>query len=393
MRIVDTERHFAEKDKLVELTIDGQKIEAKLGSSVLEAALANGIDIPRLCYHPDLSVSGGCRLCIVQVEGYSNPTPSCGLTCEEGMRIETQNAELLQTRREIIDLFISEHPLDCVTCEKSGVCLLQKYAYEFDISKTSHEFKLSRTLYQDDNPFFVRDHQYCILCGRCVRVCDEVVGASAIDFAGRGFECQISTPFDDPLIDSTCVFCGNCVQVCPTAALMPVSRKGHGREWELERVKTICGYCGVGCQIDYALKDGEIIYAQSQPGAPVNGEFLCTKGRYGWDFVTDPERLTSPMLRRDLAYKLGLIDDAWELPEKSPLKIRKPKLEDSFVPVNWDTALDLVAENLAKTAKKYGPDSIMGLASARCTNEENYIFQKFFRLGIGTNNIDHCARL
>ena len=378
---------------MVELTIDGQKVLTHPGTTVLEAALAYNIDIPRLCHHPELSVSGGCRLCVVNVEGNPNPTPSCGLTCEDGMSIETQNAELLQTRREIIDLFISEHPLDCVTCDKSGACLLQKYAYDFDISKTSHEFEISKPIYQDDNPFFIRDHQYCILCGRCVRVCDEIVGAHAIDFAGRGFECHIATPFDEPMIDSTCVFCGNCVQVCPTAALMPVSRIGKGREWELERGKTICGYCGVGCQIEYALKDGEILYAQSVPDAPVNGEFLCTKGRYGWDFATDPERLTSPMLRRDLAYELGLTSESWELPEKSPLKIRKPKIEDSFVPVDWDTALDLVAGNLAKTVKEYGPDSIMSLSSARCTNEENYIFQKFIRLGIGTNNLDHCARL
>jgi NADH-quinone oxidoreductase subunit G len=386
-------KHVEGREKLVELTIDGHKVRTQPGTTVLETALANNIDIPRLCHHPELSVSGGCRLCIVNVEGYPNPVPSCGLTCEDGMFIETQNAELLQTRREIIDLFISEHPLDCVTCDKSGVCLLQKYAYDFGISETSHEFEISKPLYQDDNPFFVRDHQYCIMCGRCVRVCDEVVGASAIDFAGRGFECQIATPFDDPMKDSTCVFCGNCVQVCPTAALMPVSRIGKGREWELDRVKTICGYCGVGCQIEYALKDGEIIYAQSKPDAPVNSEFLCTKGRYGWDFATNAERLTNPMLRRDMAYELGLISESWKLPEKSPLMVRKPKIEDSHIPVDWDTALDLVAGNLAKTVEEYGPDSIMGFASARCTNEENYIFQKFIRLGVGTNNLDHCARL
>ena len=378
---------------MVELIIDGQKITTQPGATVLDAALANNIDIPRLCHHPELTASGGCRLCLVNVEGFPNPTPSCGLTCEDGMRIETQNAALFQTRREIIDLFISEHPLDCVICDKSGACLLQKYAYQFGIKETSHEFIKSRTLYQDDNPFFIRDHQYCILCGRCVRVCDEIVGARAIDFAGRGFDSHIATPFDGPMIDSTCVFCGNCVQICPTAALMPVARIGKGREWELEWVKTVCGYCGVGCQIEYALKDAEIIYAQSTHDGPVNGEFLCTKGRYGWDFATNPERLTSPMIRRDLAYEMGLTEDTWELPETSPLAVRKPKLEDSFVPVDWDTALDLVAGSLAKTVKGYGPDSIMGLASARCTNEENYIFQKFFRIGIGTNNLDHCARL
>lgn len=378
---------------MVELTIDGKRILTNPGTTVLEAALASGIDIPHLCHHPALSVSGGCRLCVVKVDGQPNPTPSCGLACENGMSIETQNTELTSIRREIIDLFISEHPLDCVTCEKSGACLLQKYAYEFDITKTSHEFEISKPIYQDDNPFFIRDHQYCILCGRCVRVCEEIVGARAIDFAGRGFECHIATPFDEPLKDSTCVFCGNCVQVCPTAALMPVSRMGKGREWELDRVKTICGYCGVGCQIEYGLKDGEILYAQSTPEAPVNGEFLCTKGRYGWDFVTAPERLTSPMIRRDLAYELGFSNEPWELPQKSPLSIRKPKIEDSHIPVDWETALDLTARKLADILKAHGPDSIMGLASARCTNEENYIFQKFFRLGIGTNNIDHCARL
>ena len=378
---------------MVELTIDGQKIHTNPGSTVLEAALENNIEIPRLCHHPDLSVSGGCRLCIVNIEGSPNLIPSCGLTCEDGMSVETQNDVLAQTRREIIDLLISEHPLDCFTCDKSGACQLQKYAYELGIDKTSHEFEISKPLYQDDNPFFIRDHQYCILCGRCVRVCDEVVGASAIDFVKRGFECQIATPFDDPLKDTTCVFCGNCVQICPTAALMPVSRLNKGREWELERVKTICGYCGVGCQIEYALKDGEILYAQSNADAPVNGEFLCTKGRYGWDFATDPERLTSPMVRRDLAFELELTSEAWELPDKSPLEIRKPKIEDSFVPVDWDTALDLVSGRLATIVKESGPDSVMGLSSARCTNEENYIFQKFMRLGIGTNNIDHCARL
>jgi formate dehydrogenase alpha subunit len=226
-----------------------------------------------------------------------------------------------------------------------------------------------------------------------VRVCDEIVGVRAIDMVGRGFEAHIATPFDGLMKDSTCVFCGNCVQVCPTAALMPVSRMGKGREWELEKVKTICGYCGVGCQIEYSLKNGKTLYAQSGPDAPVNGEFLCTKGRYGWDYVSDPERLTSPMLRRDVAYKLGLTDEEWVLPEESPLLVNKPKIEDSFIPVDWETALDVVAGTLAKTVKEYGPDAVMGLASARTTNEANYIFQKFIRLGIGTNNLDHCARL
>ena len=378
---------------MVELIINGKEILAKPGQTIMEAALANNIDIPRLCFHPELMVSGGCRLCIVDVQGRPNPTPSCGLACENGMVIETHNSKLFDLRRDILDLFISDHPLNCVTCEKSGACQLQKYAYEHDIHKTSYEFKISKPIYQDDNPFFIRDHQYCILCGRCVRVCDEIVGASAIDFARRGFESYIATPFDDAMVDSTCVFCGNCIQVCPTAALMPVSRKGKGREWELDRVKTICGYCGVGCQIEYAIRNGNIIYAQSSPDAPVNGEFLCTKGRFGWDFSTSPDRLTTPLVRRDLAFELGLTSEAWQLPLDSPLAIRNPKVEESFIPVDWETAFEVVSEKLASTVKLYGPDSVMGLASARCTNEDNYLFQKFMRVGIGTNNIDHCARL
>ncbi len=378
---------------MLELTFDGRTVYAQPGMNVLEAALANGIDIPHLCYHPELSVSGGCRLCLVEVEGRADPVPGCGLACEDGMAIRTQSEQLTALRRDVIDLFVSDHPLDCVVCDKSGACLLQKYAYEYGVSETSYEKQIARSLYQDDNPFFIRDHQYCILCGRCTRVCEEVIGANAIEIVGRGFESHVATPFDGPMIDSTCVFCGSCVQVCPTAALMPVSRMHKGREWELDRVKTICGYCGVGCEIEYALRDGDILYAQSTPEAPVNGEFLCSKGRYGWDFAAHPDRLTSPMIRRDLAYELGLTDEPWQLPDRSPLEDDDTTLEDRFIPVDWDTALSVTAERLAGVVQQHGPDAVMGLSSARCTNEENYLFQKFMRAGIGTNNVDHCARL
>jgi len=378
---------------VIELNIDGNTIQVQPGTTVMEAALSNEIDIPRICYHPELSISGGCRLCLVEVEGRPFPMASCGLQCENGMEIRTHSDQLTEMRRQTIDLFVSDHPLDCVVCEKAGSCLLQKYAYQYGISETSHEFTLSRTLFQDDNPFFIRDHQYCILCSRCVRVCNEIVGADAIEIVGRGFESHVATPFDGPMIDSSCVFCGSCIQVCPTAALMPVSRAGKGREWELDRVKTICGYCGVGCQVEYALNNGDVAYVQSTPEAPVNNEFLCSKGRHGWDFASHPDRLQIPLIRRDVAYELGLTDEPWDLPLKSPLDVRRPKVEDSFVPASWDVALDLVAARLADTVREYGPDSVMGLASARCTNEENYVFQKFMRAGIGTNNLDHCARL
>ena len=168
---------------MITLTIDGRQIEVDTGTHVLDAALRSGIDIPRLCYHPELSVSGGCRLCQVEVEGYPRPVPSCGLACAEGMVVETQSERLTEIRRGIIDIFLADHPLDCVTCDKAGTCQLQRYAYEFGLAKTSFIPIISKTLFQDDNPFFIRDHQYCILCGRCVRVCDEIVGVHAIDFA------------------------------------------------------------------------------------------------------------------------------------------------------------------------------------------------------------------
>jgi predicted molibdopterin-dependent oxidoreductase YjgC len=377
---------------MIKLTIDGKSIEVQPGTHVLQAALANGIEIPHLCYHPELSVSGGCRLCIVEVEGYSQPVPSCGIACVDDMNVVTQSDQLTALRRSVMDLFLSDHPLDCVTCEKAGSCLLQKYAYDFGIKDTSYDPIYSKTLYQDDNPFFIRDHQYCILCGRCVRVCGEIVGVHAIDFAKRGFETNIASPYDGSMIDTTCVFCGNCVQVCPTAALMPVSRIGGGREWELEHTKTVCGYCGVGCRLDYAHKDGSIVYAQAAAEG-VNSDFLCTKGRYGWDFVRSEDRLSTPLIRKDLARKIGLTKEAWDLPDASPLSIRRPIIEDYFIETDWETALELVASRLAGTVQNHGPDSVMGLASARCTNEENYLFQKFIRAGVGTNNVDHCARL
>ncbi|MBX3001476.1 MAG: molybdopterin-dependent oxidoreductase [Caldilineaceae bacterium] len=373
------------------ITINGQAIVFAPGATVLEAALAHGIDIPRLCYHPALKPSGGCRLCLVEVAGRPAPAPSCGLLCADGMEVKTENEQLTAMRRDIIDLFVSDHPMTCATCEKDGACDLQSYALRYGVTQTSFDFELSRTLYQDDNPFFVRDHQYCILCGKCVRVCDEIVGRNAIDYSGRGFHSHIATPFDGLMIDSSCVFCSSCVQVCPTTALLPKNRVGMGREVALTHKRTICGYCGVGCAVEFILKDGEFVDAQGFAGAPVNDEFLCVKGRSGWDFISSPKRLTQPLLRRDLAYSLGLSAEPWTLPETSPLKSRRP--EEYFVAVSWETAIDIAAQKLAETIINYGADAVAGLSSARCSNEENYLFQKFMRAGVGTNNVDHCARL
>lgn len=375
---------------MITLTIDGNRITTSPDTTVLTAALAHGIEIPRLCHHPDLSVSGGCRLCLVQVQGRANPAPSCGLLCEENMVVQTSTDLIEKMRRDVMDLFVSDHPMRCAICDKNGACDFQKYAYQYGIAETTHDFEISKPLYQDDNPFFIRDHEMCILCGKCVRVCDEVVGANAIDFAGRSFGARIATPFDLALSESACVFCGSCVQVCPTAALLPASRIGKGREWELQRTRTVCGYCGVGCQIEYATRRGQILYGQGFRDAPANGEYLCVKGRFGWDFAASPERLTHPLVNKELAAALHLPIDENATLNDPVLQTREGK---NFVAVTWETALDLAAQRLADTLRETGADSIAGLASARCTNEENYLFQKFMRASIGTNNIDHCARL
>ena len=261
---------------MITLTIDGKTMEVAPGSTILEASLAHGIDIPRLCYHPELAPLGAAA-CVWSNRGTAHPQPSCGVRCAHDMVVHTQSDVLTRLRRDTIDLFVSDHPLRCVVCDKNGACDLQRYAYQYGVAETSYEFELSRSLFQQDNPFFVRDHQYCILCAKCVRVCDEVVGANAIDLVGRGFTSHVATPFDGPMINSACVFCGSCVQVCPTAALLPVSRLGKGREWELERTRTICGYCGVGCGIEYARKDGAILYAQGYREAPSTASSCASK--------------------------------------------------------------------------------------------------------------------
>ncbi len=375
------------------LTIDGRTVEAGQGTTVLEAALAVGIDIPRLCHHPDLSAWGGCRLCLVEVEGQAMPAPSCGLAVREGMVVTTQSERLTALRREVLDFLLSDHPLRCVVCERAGRCELQRYAYELGLEETSHDKEVARDLYQDDNAFFIRDHQYCISCTKCVRVCDEVVGATAIEMARRGFGTYVATPFDAPLAETSCTFCGNCLQVCPTAALMPVGRIGKGREWDLVRTRTVCPYCGTGCGLEVATRNGEIVSVSGYADAPANGEFLCTKGRFGLGFATHPQRLRKPMVRRDLANRLGLTPD--QPPAslgRSPL-VRAPGLAESHVEVEWDVALDIVAGSLAEIVEGSGPDAVAGIGSALAANEDNYAIQKLMRGVIGTNNIDLCARL
>ncbi len=353
--------------KTVNLTINGKKIQAQEGQTVLEAATAAGIKIPTLCHHPALVPIGACRMCLVEIARQRTLQPACTFPVMEGLEIQTHSPQVEEARRFVLELLLSDHPLDCMTCERTGSCELQDLAYQYGIKQSRFPGEQHRYPLDTSNPFYVRDYNKCILCRRCVRACDEINGVEAIGVIQRGWESKIGTAFDGPMQDSPCEFCGMCVEVCPTAALHPVLGQGQGRAWEMTQVATTCPYCGVGCQFYLKVKDGRILGVASKWDAPANHGWLCVKGRFGWDFVHHPDRLTRPLIRRE---KGGELEEA-----------------------TWDEALDLVAARLRAIKERYGPQAFGAMASAKCTNEENYVMQKFARAVMGTNNVDHCARL
>ncbi|MDI6792283.1 MAG: formate dehydrogenase subunit alpha [bacterium] len=350
---------------MVELTIDGKTVEVEEGTTVFQAAKSLGIKIPHLCYHKHLLPTGACRLCLVEVEGARSLVASCACPVSPGIKVMTNTDRVINARKMVIDLLLSDHPQDCLICEKNGDCKLQNYAYQLGVRSTS--FKGERHVYPIDssNPFIERDYNKCILCGRCVATCATIQRNNVVDFAGRGFETRIATYFDRPMQESNCVFCGQCVGVCPVGALTEKEAKFKGRSWEFSKVTTTCPYCGTGCRFDLNVKDNRIIKVTPSWDAPANQGRLCVKGKFGLDFVNREDRLKTPLVRRN-----GELQKA-----------------------GWNEALDLVAKKLSGIKEKHGPDSIGGLCSAKCTNEDNYIFQKFMRAAVGTNNVDHCARL
>ncbi|HUX15690.1 MAG TPA: formate dehydrogenase subunit alpha, partial [Phycisphaerae bacterium] len=282
-----------------------------------------------------------------------------------GMVVRTETPALQAHRRMVIELALSDHPHDCLTCEKSGTCALQQYAYDLGVKEP--RFGAAETAVEpvQDGPAIAYDRSKCILCGRCIQVCHQVQVSGAIDFLGRGFETRVSLPPDVARDDSGCTECGNCLDVCPTGALAYVGATGHGRAWEFEQVRTICPYCGCGCTIVLNIHNGRIVTITGEPGLGVSDGLLCVKGRFGADFIGHEERLRTPLIRKD----------------------------GELVPATWDEALALVAERLGDIRDRHGPDAVAGLSSAKTTNEENYLMQKFMRAVVGTNNVDHCARL
>jgi formate dehydrogenase alpha subunit len=342
----------------VKLIIDGVDIRAEEGMTVLEAALANDIYIPNLCYHPDLRPVGVCRLCMVQINEKSIDI-SCKTPVQNGMRIETETPEITNIRRVATELLFIDHPSDCLACSANNKCELQRIANFVGIDKeridrlrkTEREFPVD-----DSNPFFIYDKNRCVLCGICVRTCDDIVGVGNYDFAFRGFDTVVSTFRDRPMLESRCVSCGECVVRCPVSALRAKETPPPSRE-----VKTTCPYCGVGCGIYLGVRGNRVVSSRVDGDNEVNKGRLCVKGRYGHEFINHPERLKTPLKRKN----------------------------GKFVETTWDEALDIIADKFAKNRG----DQFATLSSAKCTNEDNYVIQKFTRAIMETNNIDHCARL
>jgi len=341
----------------ITLNIDRVQVKTRKVATVLEAAQDAGIYIPTLCSDPDLEPYGACRLCIVEIENMRGLPTACTTPAADGMIVHTSTPAVDEARRDTIALLLADYPADCPKCTADQQCDLHKAASYVGLNEQPYRKSNKAIPIDASNPFFERNLNYCILCGKCVRTCDEIVGMGAIQISARGYTSLPSTFGDRPLIQSNCVSCGECLVRCPTAALMPKERRQPSRE-----VKTICPYCGVGCGIVLGTDGEKLVTVRGNRENPVNNGRLCVKGRFGIvEFVNHPSRLRSPLIRKN----------------------------GELVEATWDEALDLVASRLTK----YRGDAFAGISSAKCTNEENYIFQKFTRVVMGTNNVDHCARL
>lgn len=346
------------------LSINGKQVTGTSGETILEVALRYGIDIPHLCYHPAISKTGACRVCLVRVDGGAKLRPSCTEPIIEGMTIVTEDPGIADTRRFILELLLTEGDHNCLYCNANGDCrfqdLVKKYVKE---PLTPSPARLVREINTTMHKGFTRDENKCILCGRCVKTCAEIQVQNVWAFSQRGAETHLVTDTSDGV--SSCTNCGACAQMCPTGALTLKRVLGEGQDFELSPESSICIYCGVGCKIDfYKNKQGLLAKALGHVDGPNSGH-LCVKGRFGFDFVQNEKRLTTPLIRRNGALE----------------------------PASWDEALDLVAAKVGGVKKANGPDAFAALSSAKCTNEENYVMQKFARAVVGTNNVDHCARL
>ena len=382
--------------KKVTLTVDGREVSVPAGTSVLRAASEIGIQIPKLCATELLDAFGSCRLCLVQIEGMKGYPASCTTPVTDGMKVTTQNAKLADIRRGVMELYISDHPLDCLTCPANGHCELQDMAGAVGLREVRYGYTGANHVYADtqpadagwpvrnghghthapganalfvkkdeSNPYFTFDPSKCIVCSRCVRACDEVQGTFALTIQGRGFESKVSASMDESFMESECVSCGACVQACPTATLSEKSLIAVGQAEHSEI--TTCAYCGVGCSFRAEMRGEELVRMVPNKNGHANHGHSCVKGRFAIGYATHPDRILKPMIRA--------------------------KISDPWREVSWDEAIGYAASEFKRLQEKYGRDSIGGITSSRCTNEETYLVQKLVRAGFGNNNVDTCARV
>jgi len=356
---------------MVTAEIDGQTVSVPEGTSIMRAAAIGGVKVPKLCATDSLKAFGSCRLCLVEIDGRKGYPASCTTQVAQGMKVRTQSPKLTQLRRGVIDLYVSDHPLECEGCPAEGHCELQDMAAVVGVTESSYaRGAMHRPTAKDEsNPYFVFDPELCIVCSRCVRACDEVQGTFALTIQGRGFESKVSASEDQPFLESECVSCGACVEACPTAALSEKSLAALGRA---ERaVSTTCAYCGVGCSFEAEVrgqgKDVEVVRMVPQREGKANHGHACVKGRFAWGYATHADRVLKPMVRKS-------IRDEWR-------------------EVSWEEAIGYAASEIRRIQAKYGRDSVGGITSSRCTNEETFLVQKLVRAAFGNNNVDTCARV
>ncbi|MDD5510088.1 MAG: formate dehydrogenase subunit alpha [Dehalococcoidales bacterium] len=351
--------------KEIALTINDRELKGRPGNTVLEVCKENGIYVPTLCHLDGLSDVGACRMCVVEIQKERKPVPACTYPIRDGLVVKTNTERLEKYRRQILELLLSEHEHNCLFCEKNGSCELQDLIYQYCIDRPIPLINKEIDPIDDSSPVILRDPNKCILCGRCVRACDEITSNQVLGFGNRGSKTFVTAEIKQLLGDTCCLACGACVQACPTGAITEKLSRFQGRNWDISKIETTCPYCGVGCQIELGINNNKIVKVRGVESGPDNMGHLCVKGRFGLDFVQHPDRLTTPLI----------------------------KCNGEFREASWDEALDLVATKISDLKRKYGSDALAGLSSAKCSNEENYLFQKFVRACFGTNNVDHCARL
>ncbi|OYU33233.1 MAG: formate dehydrogenase subunit alpha [Novosphingobium sp. PASSN1] len=353
----------------VTLNIDGREVSVAPGTTVMRAAAVSGGSIPKLCATDSVKQFGSCRLCLVEIDGMRGTPASCTTLVSEGMKVHTQTKKLEKLRRGVMELYISDHPLDCLTCSANNDCELQDQAAAVGLRDVRYGFEGANNLAQPmdiSNPYFDFDPSKCIMCSRCVRACDEVQGTLALTIEGRGFDSKVSAGLaSDSFLSSECVSCGACVQACPTATLQEKAVKEIGKP---ERaVVTTCAYCGVGCTFRAETRGEEVVRMVPWKDGKANRGHSCVKGRFAWGYAQHQERVLSPMIRAS-------IDEPWQ-------------------EVSWDEAIAHTASELKRISAKYGRNALGGITSSRCTNEETFLVQKLVRAGFGTNNVDTCARV